>query len=169
MLSSGIERKIKKKERKEDKMKKLLLLTMVIGLLVGGCSSYPKGGRSYWTKDGIQVSSDFTEKTSEQLQKAIFECEGPPWTKFEMKIEEYQKDVDFCKQAQVARHRHVENAKWLLVIGVIATGGGPIPSLESLDAGYFERCMVAKGYNPSDPNTKEQCMKDKGYVWVEEK
>ena len=151
-------------------MKKLLLLAMVLGFLVSGCAS-PRGGRSYWMKDGMQVSS-------EQLQKEYLECRGPSWIKEGMTITEFEKDFGLCVEAENARLKHAENVKLALSIGQILTLGFAPVSVAcgvaslSIPSGrdYFERCMKVKGYSPAEQKRdSEQCMKDKGYTWIEEK
>jgi hypothetical protein len=95
-----------------------------------------------------------------QVQRDYLECGNSYWVKDEGTIEEYKRDVDFCISASYERDRHRETIRtWL------GTPGKIVGEWTSLSV---ERCMQSKGYKKGE-SREDQCMKDKGYEWIEEK
>lgn len=130
-------------------MKKLIMLPLVLGFLVGGCATVNETAKG-WVKDG---------STAEQLKKDYQECRGPLYTKPGMDIKEYEKDLLFCEDASWARYRRG------IALSSIPVAGG-IVRMSSKD--LCERCMKSKDYEKNSPMSNEnvnKCMQEKGYEW----
>jgi len=154
-------------------MKKLIMLAMVLGLLVSGCAGSKEGliKGSYWAKDGIKA-------TEQELKPELLECrETPRWSKDGITKEEFKAEINACIEAHNERVKHSTNAKVILGIAQFLTLGVAPVSIAFYIAGavipsgdtYYSRCMTKKGFTPipMKENAIDQCMGEKGYIWVE--
>jgi len=147
----------------------ILVLCLATCILVSGCAyNMTNKPKSYWIKDGKEVPS-------EQAQRDYQKCRGPEWTKDEVTTTEIEKDYDFCVEASAARAKHQRVAANVLSLGAIipfvniATGIAMV-AVQAGGSLSVQRCMESKGYRETVPSGEtEQCMKEKGYEWIEEK
>lgn len=154
-------------------MKKLLILVMAVSLLVSGCAGSKEDlvKSSYWAKNGIMVNE-------QELKQELLECrEIPCWSKDGITKEEFKTEINACIEAHNERVKHSTNIKVILGIGQLLTFGVAPVSIAFFIAGavipsgdtYYSRCMIKKGFTsiPIKENTIDQCMGEKGYIWVE--
>lgn len=143
----------------------LIVLAMVVGLVISGCAAHAPitQSPSYWVRDNKPVPSA-------QLQKEFSECRGPSFTKEGITLTEYQEDFGSCREAAIARDKHVENTKTALAMGQIIVPGLYLVSLTLPSQNYLNGCVKSKGYSEVQQNRDiDKCMGDRGYVWVQGK
>jgi len=149
-------------------MKNWILFLTAICISLIGCAHNHRIDKAYWIKDGKEVPS-------EEVQKDYQECRGLNWIKDGITVDGVKKDYDFCTNASIAREKHQRVAVDVLSLGAlipfvnIATGIAMV-AVQAGGSLSVQRCMESKGYRQTTPGGEtEQCMKDKGYEWIEEK
>lgn len=147
---------------------RIIVVAMVLGALVIGCTHTQSKTRWVLLKDGKEVPS-------EQIQKIYRECHGPDWIKDSITDEESHKDYDICLNISIERDRYKKNISnalsmgfFIPFVGIALTAAAA--TVEATGGLSVARCMETKGYSKAPRKRQEdvdECIASQGYEWKE--